>query len=156
MLTVEELKMLFLSLCDALCCIVVTLPLAVTMGWLLARCNFPLKQFLDGLFHLPLVLSPLVLGRNIGDHGHLSAGFTSPFSICRTGRGRLKRPCARGAQCGCPEIPCLFDQDHDPVHDVRSHQRQDTAPEEKTAGIKSGSRTVPFQAGVTSRRIHYG
>ena len=62
MLTVEELQVILLSLRVALCCVLVTLPPAVALGWLLARCNFPLKLFLDGIFHLPLVLPPVVVG----------------------------------------------------------------------------------------------
>ena len=62
MLTVEELEVILLSLRVALCCVLVTLPPAVVLGWLLARCNFPFKLFLDGIFHLPLVLPPVVVG----------------------------------------------------------------------------------------------
>ncbi len=62
MLTPEEWEVLGLSLRVALTCVVLTLPPAVGMGWLLARRDFPGKMLLDGLCHLPLVLPPVVTG----------------------------------------------------------------------------------------------
>ena len=44
------------------CCVLVSLPPALLVGWLLARHQFPGKLLLDGLFHLPLVLPPVVTG----------------------------------------------------------------------------------------------
>jgi molybdate transport system permease protein len=61
-LTPEEWEVLGLSLRVALTCVVLTLPPAVGMGWLLARRDFPGKMLLDGLCHLPLVLPPVVTG----------------------------------------------------------------------------------------------
>ena len=43
MLSAEEWEVLSLSLRVALCCVAVTLPPAVALGWLLARRDFPLK-----------------------------------------------------------------------------------------------------------------
>ncbi|HEY9580447.1 MAG TPA: molybdate ABC transporter permease subunit [Rhizorhapis sp.] len=42
--------------------VVVSLPLAFALAWLLARGRFPGKLLLDGLVHLPLVLPPVVTG----------------------------------------------------------------------------------------------
>ncbi len=38
------------------------LPLAVAVAWMLARCRFPGKAFIDALVHLPLVIPPVVTG----------------------------------------------------------------------------------------------
>ena len=62
MLSPEEWDVLSLSLRVALGCVVITLPPAVALGWLLARRDFPFKVLLDGLCHLPLVLPPVVTG----------------------------------------------------------------------------------------------
>jgi molybdate transport system permease protein len=61
-LSPEEWDVLSLSLRVALGCVVITLPPAVALGWLLARRDFPFKVLLDGLCHLPLVLPPVVTG----------------------------------------------------------------------------------------------
>lgn len=39
-----------------------SLPLAIAVAYLLARCRFPGKSLLNGLVHLPLVLPPVVTG----------------------------------------------------------------------------------------------
>lgn len=62
MLTPQEWEVLGLSLRVALVCVLLSLPAAVAMGWLLARRDFPGKVVLDGLCHLPLVLPPVVTG----------------------------------------------------------------------------------------------
>jgi molybdate transport system permease protein len=62
MLTAEEWGVLELSLRVALCCVVISLPPGVGLGWLLARATFRGKMLLDGLCHLPLVLPPVVTG----------------------------------------------------------------------------------------------
>ena len=62
MLSPEEWEVLALSLRVACCCVLLTLPPAVLLGWLLARRDFPLKILLDGICHLPLVLPPVVTG----------------------------------------------------------------------------------------------
>jgi molybdate transport system permease protein len=61
-LSPEEWQVLSLSLRVACCCVLLTLPPAVLLGWLLARRDFPLKILLDGICHLPLVLPPVVTG----------------------------------------------------------------------------------------------
>ena len=62
MLSAEEWEVLWLSLRVAGLCVVISLPLAVVLGWLLARVEFKGKTLLDGLCHLPLVLPPVVTG----------------------------------------------------------------------------------------------
>ena len=60
--TPEELHVLGLSLRVAIACVVLSLPVAVALGWLLARHEFRGKLLVDGLCHLPLVLPPVVTG----------------------------------------------------------------------------------------------
>lgn len=51
-----------LSLRIGLFAMIVTLPIAFALAWLLARGHFPGKMILDGVIHLPLVLPPVVTG----------------------------------------------------------------------------------------------
>lgn len=62
MLTDYELQALLLSLKIAGVAVILSLPLGILCAWLLARCQFVGKSFLDGLVHLPLVLPPVVIG----------------------------------------------------------------------------------------------
>jgi len=62
MLSALEVEALRLSLQVALVAVTCSLPLAVGVAWLLARCEFPGKTLLDALVHLPLVLPPVVIG----------------------------------------------------------------------------------------------
>jgi molybdate transport system permease protein len=57
-----ELEALKLSLRVASWNLIVGLPLAIAVAWLLARCSFPGKELLNGLVHLPLILPPVVTG----------------------------------------------------------------------------------------------
>ena len=57
-----EWSVITLSLRVGVCCVLVSLPAAVLVGWVLARRQFPGKLLLDGVFHLPLVLPPVVTG----------------------------------------------------------------------------------------------
>ncbi|MEM7024724.1 MAG: molybdate ABC transporter permease subunit [Pseudomonadota bacterium] len=41
---------------------IIGLPLALAVAWVLARCRFPGKELLNGLVHLPLILPPVVTG----------------------------------------------------------------------------------------------
>ena len=38
------------------------LPLAIALAWVLARCRFPGRAALDAFVHLPMVLPPVVIG----------------------------------------------------------------------------------------------
>lgn len=51
-----------LSLKVSMVAVLLTLPLAFVLAWLLARGRFPGKILLDGIVHLPLVLPPVVIG----------------------------------------------------------------------------------------------
>lgn len=62
LLTAYEWQTLLLSLKVASVAVIFSLPLGISVAWLLARCNFPGKSLLDSLIHLPLVLPPVVIG----------------------------------------------------------------------------------------------
>ena len=62
MLNAEEAAAVVLSLKVASVATLASLPLAIAMGWLLARRRFPGRLLLDALVHLPLVLPPVVTG----------------------------------------------------------------------------------------------
>ena len=60
--TYEELQAIGLSIRVATICAVVSLPIAIGVGWVLARKSFKGKWFLDGFVQLPLVLPPVTIG----------------------------------------------------------------------------------------------
>lgn len=62
MLSGEEWDIVLLSLQVSAAAMLVTLPVAFAVAWLLARGRFPGKVLLDALVHLPLVLPPVVTG----------------------------------------------------------------------------------------------
>jgi len=62
MLSGEEWGTVLLSLQVSAAAMLVTLPVAFAIAWLLARERFPGKVLLDALVHLPLVLPPVVTG----------------------------------------------------------------------------------------------
>lgn len=57
-----ELDAIQLSLKVALLCTIILLPLALLVGWLLARKRFFGKSIIEGIVHLPLVLPPVTVG----------------------------------------------------------------------------------------------
>ena len=61
-LSPEELEALRLSLKVGFWNLVISLPLAVAVAWLLARRDFWGKELLNGLVHLSLILPPVVTG----------------------------------------------------------------------------------------------
>ena len=61
-LSPEVWEALTLSLRVSLCATVVSLPIGILIAYALARWNFPGKQILNLLVHLPLVLPPVVTG----------------------------------------------------------------------------------------------
>ena len=85
MLSAEEWEVLWLSLRVAGLCVGISLPLAVVLGWLLARVEFKGKTLLDGLCHLPLVLPPVVTGYILlvvfGRRGFLGETLDEVFGI---------------------------------------------------------------------------
>ena len=62
MLTPEEWVIIGLSLKVGAVAMLVTLPIAFALAWVLARWRFPGKVLLDALVHLPLVVPPVVTG----------------------------------------------------------------------------------------------
>lgn len=62
MLTPAEWQAVGLSLQVAALALVIVLPVAVAVAWLLARKRFPGKVLVDALVHLPLVMPPVVTG----------------------------------------------------------------------------------------------
>ncbi len=62
MLSEFEIQAISLSLKVAFSAVIVSLPAAIFIAWLLARRNFFAKPLLDAIIHLPLVLPPVVIG----------------------------------------------------------------------------------------------
>ncbi len=62
MLSPEEWGIVALSLKVGGAAVLITLPIAFALAWLLARYRFPGRVFIDALVHLPLVLPPVVTG----------------------------------------------------------------------------------------------
>jgi molybdate transport system permease protein len=62
MLTFAEWQAVRLTLLVASVAVIVSLPLAVAMAWLLAKRNFPGKFIVETIVDLPLVLPPVVTG----------------------------------------------------------------------------------------------
>lgn len=58
----QELNAIYLSLKVAGVAVLLALPFAILIAWLLARKNFWGKNLLNGIVHLPLVLPPVVIG----------------------------------------------------------------------------------------------
>ena len=61
-LTPDELQILALSLRVAVVSVLVSVPVAVLVAYVLARFAFPGKTLFDAIVHLPLVLPPVVVG----------------------------------------------------------------------------------------------
>ncbi|MDO7840974.1 molybdate ABC transporter permease subunit [Sphingomonas immobilis] len=62
MISPEEWQIVALSLRVGMVSMLVTLPLAFALAWLLARVVFPGKILVDAVIHLPLVVPPVVTG----------------------------------------------------------------------------------------------
>ena len=84
-LTPAELEILGLSVKVALTSVLVSLPLALGLAFLLARVEFPGKTLVDGVVHLPLVLPPVVIGYlllvGFGRNGPIGAFLAEHFGI---------------------------------------------------------------------------
>jgi molybdate transport system permease protein len=74
-MSAETWTTLILSLKIAFCCVLVSLPWAVLLGWLLARRQFMGKILVEVIVHLPLVLPPVVIGYLL----LIALGRTSPL-----------------------------------------------------------------------------
>ncbi|MBL4560726.1 MAG: molybdate ABC transporter permease subunit [Labilibaculum sp.] len=57
-----EMSAIGLSFKIALCCAILILPIAILMGWWLARKTFRGKSLIEGFINLPLVLPPVATG----------------------------------------------------------------------------------------------
>jgi molybdate transport system permease protein len=62
MLTPHAIDALLISLKVALCATAIVVPPGVMIGFLLARCDFPLKGLAETIVSLPLVLPPTAVG----------------------------------------------------------------------------------------------
>lgn len=80
-----EVDAIQLSLKVALLCTIILLPLAVLVGWLLARKRFFGKAVIEGIVHLPLVLPPVTVGYILlvvfGRNGWLGTFFYETWGI---------------------------------------------------------------------------
>ena len=85
MLGGNEVGIILLSLKVALVAVALSLPAAIAMAYVLARCDFPGRMLLDALVHLPLVLPPVVVGFALlvlfGAHGPIGAFLERWFGI---------------------------------------------------------------------------
>jgi molybdate transport system permease protein len=83
--TPDELEVLGLSLKVAFWSVLVSLPAAVAVAYLLARADFPGKTLFDSVVHLPLVLPPVVVGYVLllafGKNGPIGALLEHGFGI---------------------------------------------------------------------------
>src|SRR5271169_1346162 len=61
-LSANESEALFLSLSVAIRSVLLSLPFAIVLAWVLTRRQFVGRTILDALVHLPLVLPPVVVG----------------------------------------------------------------------------------------------
>lgn len=84
LLTPEEWSAVALSLQVAVWATLASLPLGVFIAYALARWEFPGRQLLNGLVHLPLILPPVVTGYllliTFGTQGPIG-GFLADFGI---------------------------------------------------------------------------
>jgi len=84
-LSPEEIDIVLLSLKVAFWSMVLTLPAAIALAWVLSRKDFWGKTLLDGLVHLPLVLPPVVVGYALllafGRNGPIGAMLQSLFGV---------------------------------------------------------------------------
>jgi molybdate transport system permease protein len=60
--TADEWEVILLSLKVSAVAVGLTMPVAFSLAWILARVRFPGKIVLDAVVHLPLVLPPVVTG----------------------------------------------------------------------------------------------
>ncbi len=85
MLSELEWAVVGLSLKVSLAAVLLTLPVAYGLAWLLARRRFPGIVLLDALVHLPLVVPPVVTGWLLlvlfGRNGTIGAWLESAFGI---------------------------------------------------------------------------
>ncbi|TLX74128.1 molybdate ABC transporter permease subunit [Labilibacter sediminis] len=61
-MSIEEIQIIWLTVKVALVSTVISLPISIGLGWILARKNIPGKHILEGIIALPLVAPPVVTG----------------------------------------------------------------------------------------------
>jgi molybdate transport system permease protein len=85
MLSPEETSALLLSLSVAARSVLINLPFAIAVAWLLTRRNFAGRSLFDAFVHLPLVLPPVVVGYLLlvlfGVRGPLGGWLHATFGI---------------------------------------------------------------------------
>ena len=85
MLTAAEWEALRLSLAVAVRSVLMSLPLAIAVAWLLVRARFAGRTVLDAFVHLPLVLPPVVVGYVLlllfGVRGPAGAWLNAQFGV---------------------------------------------------------------------------
>ncbi|MSO76605.1 MAG: molybdate ABC transporter permease subunit [Alphaproteobacteria bacterium] len=83
--TPAEIEAIWLSLRVALIAVTLSLPFAIAVALLLARCHFWGRTLVDGLVHLPLVLPPVVVGYllllTFGARGPIGAWLDATFGF---------------------------------------------------------------------------
>ncbi len=57
-----ELEAVYLSVKVAVYCSIISLPLALILGYIMARYQFPGKSVIENIIHLPLVMPPVTTG----------------------------------------------------------------------------------------------
>src|SRR5687768_3147600 len=81
----EDLGIVALSLRVAIVSVLASLPLAIAVAYVLARCAFPGRTLFDAIVHLPLVLPPVVVGYALlvllGRRGVIGAALHDWFGI---------------------------------------------------------------------------
>jgi molybdate transport system permease protein len=84
-LTADESEALRLSLAVATRSVLLSLPPAIGLAWLLTRRRFPGRTLLDALVHLPLVLPPVAVGYLLlllfGSRGMIGGWLLRTFGI---------------------------------------------------------------------------
>ncbi len=82
---IEEWQAIGLSLRVALLCTLISLPLALGVGYKLARCNFTGKALLESLLHLPMVMPPVTTGYLLllifGSNGFIGSYLNDYFNV---------------------------------------------------------------------------
>jgi molybdate transport system permease protein len=85
LLAPEELQAIRLTLLVSAVAVLASLPLAIPLGWLLAKRNFAGKFLVETLINLPLVLPPVVTGYLLlvlfGRHGLLGSFLENVFDV---------------------------------------------------------------------------
>ncbi len=81
----DEFDAVIISMKVAILCAVISSPISLLLGWILARKSFHGKPLLDALIHLPLVLPPVTVGYllllTLGIHGFVGRYLFEWFGI---------------------------------------------------------------------------